>query len=80
MRVRVQPVGAGSRPHDVVVELNTSLGPQRMVIDNRAVESGSIAVGYPLRRDDAFVLVALPRATDCGSFRVWVPVREVIAS
>ena len=80
MRVRVRPVGAGSRPHDVVVELNTAMGPQRMVIEDKAVETGSLTVGYPLRRDDGFVLVALPRETDGGSFRVWIPTADVLSS
>ena len=80
MRVRVRPVGAGSRPHDVVVELNTTAGPQRIVIEDRAVETGSLTVGYPLRRDDGFVLVALPRETDSGSFRVWIPSADVLSN
>ena len=78
MRVRVRSVGAGSRPQDVVVELTTAIGPQRMVIDNRSLEAGSLSIGYPLRRDDGFVLVALPRETDCGSHRVWVPAGDVV--
>ena len=78
MRVRVRPVGAGSRPQDVVVELTTAIGPQRMVIDGRTIESGSLSVGYPLRRDDGFVLVALPRQTANGSLRVWVPAGDVV--
>jgi hypothetical protein len=80
MRVRVRPVGAGSRPNDVVVELNTNEGPQRIVIDDKALERGSLSVGYPLRRGDGFVLVALPRQTDIGSFRVWIPAADVLAS
>ena len=80
MRVRVQSVGAGRRPHDVVIELNTATGPQRMIVDNRTVEAGSLAVGYPLRRDDGFVLVALPRETTSGSFRVWVPAQDILPS
>lgn len=78
MRVRVRPIGAGSRPHDVVVELNTAMGPQRITMDDKSVETGSMAVGYPLRRDDGFVLVALPRETDSGSFRVWIPSTDVL--
>lgn len=80
MRVRVRPVGAGSRPQDVVVELNTAKGPQRIVIDDKAVETGSLTVGYPLRRDDGLVLIALPRETDNGSFRVWIPSAEVLSN
>ena len=78
MRVKVRAVGTGSRPNDVVVEFTTAVGPQRMVVDHLAVESGSLSVGYPLRRDDGFVLVALPRVTVSGSFRAWVPAGDVV--
>ena len=80
MRVRVRPVGAGSRPQDVVIELNTAKGPQRIVIEDKAVETGSLTVGYPLKREEGFVLVALPRETDSGSFRVWVPTADVLSN
>jgi len=78
MRVKVRPVCAGNRPNDVVVEFNTAVGPQRMLTDRNSVETGSLSVGYPLQRDDGFVLVALPRQTDTGSFRVWVPAGDVV--
>ena len=78
MRVKVRAVGTGSRPNDVVVEFTTAVGPQRIVTDRNSVESGSLSVGYPLRRDDGFVLVALPRVTISGSFRAWVPAGDVV--
>jgi len=78
MRVKVRPVCAGSRPNDVVVEFTTAVGPQRMLTDRNSVETGSLSVGYPLQRDDGFVLVALPRQTDNGSFRAWVPAADVV--
>jgi hypothetical protein len=78
MRVKVRAVGTGSRPNDVVVEVTTVVGPQRMVTDRNSVETGSLSVGYPLQRDDGFVLVALPRQTDNGSYRVWVPAGDVV--
>jgi hypothetical protein len=78
MRVKVRAVSTGSRPNDVVVEFTTAVGPQRMVTDHKSVESGSLSVGYPLQRDDGFVLVALPRQTNTGSFRVWVPAGDVV--
>jgi len=31
-------------------------------------------------RDDGFVLVALPRETDSGSFRVWIPSADVLSN
>ncbi len=61
MRVRVHQVGSGINPHNIVIELNTANGPQRLVVDDREVEGNSMSVGYPLRRDDLFVYVALPK-------------------
>jgi len=49
-----------------------------MLTDRNSVETGSLSVGYPLQRDDGFVLVALPRQTDNGSFRAWVPAADVV--
>ena len=79
MRIKVQPVGSGVGPHDVVIELNTANGPQRLVVDDSEVKGNSLSVGYPLRRDDLFVYVALPKVTSAGSFRVWVPAHDVVA-
>jgi len=78
MRVKVQQIGSGVRPHDIVVELNTVNGPQRLVVDDSAVEGNSLSVGYPLRRDDLFAYVALPKATISGSFRVWVREQDLV--
>ena len=78
MRVKVQQIGSGVRPHDIVVELNTANGPQRLVVDDSAVEGNSLSVGYPLRRDDLFAYVALPKATTSGSFRVWVREQDLV--
>ena len=80
MRVRVQTIGAGNYPHGVVVELITVTGPQRLVVEDSEVKTGSLSVGYPLSRDNELVLVALPRETDCGSFRVWVRTDDVLSS
>jgi len=79
MRIKVQSVGSGVRPHDVVIELNTTNGPQRLVVEDSEVEGNSLSVGYPLRRDDLFVYVALPKVTSNSSFRVWVPAQDVVA-
>jgi hypothetical protein len=78
MRIKVQPVGSGVRPQDVVIELNTANGPQRLVVEDSDVEGNSLSVGYPLRRDDLFVYVALPKVTIAGSFRVWVPAQDIL--
>jgi hypothetical protein len=37
-----------------------------------------VDIGYPLRRDNELVFVALPRQTLMGSFRVWVRAEDVL--
>jgi len=79
MRLKVKHIGEGLHPSEVVVEVNTLSGPQRMFVDRRAVDDKdwSLAVGAPLRRDDTSLLVELPRETMSGSWRVWVPENTV---
>jgi hypothetical protein len=78
MRIKVQHVGCGPRPHDIVIELNTASGPQRLVVNDSTIEDSSLAIGYPLRRDDRFVFVALPGITTKGSYRVWIPAQDIV--
>ena len=78
MRVRVQTIGQGEHPHGVIVELMTVTGPHRLVVDDNQIEKDTVGIGYPLRRDNELVWVALPRPTLSGSFRVWVRAEDVI--
>ena len=78
MRVRVQRVGQGDTPHGVIVELITVTGPHRLVVDDTQVERDSVPIGYPLRRDNELVWVALPRPTLTGSFRVWIRAEDLL--
>ena len=78
MRVRVQKVGLGDTPNGVIVELMTVTGPHRLVIDDRQVERDSVPIGYPLRRDNELVWIALPRPTLNSSYRVWVRAEDVL--
>lgn len=73
MRVKVREIGQGLHPSEVVVEVKTSLGPQNLVIDRRALDASSLSVGAPLRLSDNMYLVELPRETMNGAWRVWVP-------
>ena len=77
MRVRVQRIGQGD-PNGAVVEVITATGPHRLVVDDNEVERDSVAIGYPLRRDNELVFVALPRQTLSGSFRVWVRAEDIL--
>jgi hypothetical protein len=77
MRVRVQKVGHSDRPRGVVVEVITAMGPLQLVVGDDEVQKDTVEVGYPLRRDNDLVFVALPRPTLTGSFRVWVRAEDV---
>ena len=78
MRVKVQRIGQGERANDVVVELITACGPARLLLDGRDIEKDSVSIGYPLRRDNELVFIALPRPTESGSYRVWVRAEDLL--
>jgi hypothetical protein len=79
MRVRVREVGRGLHPSEVVVQIETVEGPERLVVDRRSIhEDSSIDVGYPVGRNKDYYLIELPRETIHGSWRVWIT-KEVIA-
>jgi hypothetical protein len=61
-----------------MVELITVTGPHRLLVDDKQVERDSVSIGYPLRRDNELVWVALPRPTLDGSFRVWVRAEDLL--
>jgi hypothetical protein len=72
-RVKVRTVGAGQHPSEAVVAVTTAEGEQEeLIIDKRAIEGGSLRVGYPLKSRDEQFLIELPRETMRGSWRVWV--------
>jgi hypothetical protein len=73
MRVKVDEVGKGLHSSEVVVQIQTAEGePQRLVVDRRSIVNGTIEIGYPVRRDNGYYLIELPRETIGGSWRVWV--------
>jgi len=72
MRIKVRNVGAGLHPNEVIVEVNTVGGTERLVVDRRSIRSNSLSVGAPLREEKDRRLVELPRETMKGLWRVWV--------
>ena len=72
MRVKVETIGEGLHPNEAVVRVQTVSGPENLVVDKRAIQSGSIAIGMPLQRNENSVLVELPREAMSGRWRVWV--------
>jgi len=78
MRVRVQRIGQDDHRTGIVVEVMTATGPHRLVVDHKQVADNSVPIGFPLRRDNELVWIALPRPTLSGSFRVWVRAEDVL--
>ena len=79
MRIKVRKIGEGLHHSEVVVEVKTVGGMERLVVANRALRDNSILVGAPLaqrKRDQ--VLVELPRETMSGASRVWVKSNNLI--
>ncbi|WP_213737485.1 hypothetical protein [Bradyrhizobium sp. dw_411] len=78
MRLKIEIVGNGLHPNEAVVGIKTNEGPQRLVISRRSIDDGFIAVGWPLGHQDKTTLVELPRETQTGAWRVWVPDDQLI--
>lgn len=79
MRVKIEQVGSGIHPSEVVVAIQTADGPERVVVDRRSIERNSLEVGYPIDKRDQRLLVELPRETTTGTWRVWVDADKLIA-
>jgi hypothetical protein len=78
MRLIVEEVGKGLHPSEAVVSIKTAEGAQRLVVSSRSIQNGSISIGWPLGEKEGAVLVELPRETQSGAWRVWVPKDQVI--
>lgn len=79
MRMRVQEVGPGLHPSEVVVEVQTTHGAERLVIDRAAITNDSLFVGWrSLAQKSGEVLVELPNETMSGTSRIWVRSDDII--
>ena len=79
MRMRVQEVGPGLHPSEVVVEVQTTEGTERLVIDRTAITDGSLFIGWrSLAQRNGEVLVELPNETMSGTSRIWVRRDDII--
>ena len=72
MRVKVQDVGSALHPNERVVEVSTTSGKERLVVDKRSIASNSVSIGSPISKSNDLWLIELPRETTSGSWRVWV--------
>ncbi|VIO69281.1 hypothetical protein CI1B_25980 [Bradyrhizobium ivorense] len=75
MRLKVEKIGQGLHPTEVVVGVKTTSGVQQLYIDNDVLaQDSTVSVGWPVAQDKsgATLLVELPGETANGSWRVWV--------
>jgi hypothetical protein len=80
MRLTVEQIGKGIHPSEMVVSIRTADGvQQRLVVSARSVQNNTIPIGWPLgERADGSILVELPRETQNGAWRIWVPRDQII--
>jgi hypothetical protein len=79
MRVNVREIGPGLHPSEAVVEIKTVGGAERLVVDRKSIQNGTIFAGWrPLAEKRGQWLIELPRETMSGTWRVWVKHNEVI--
>lgn len=72
MRLKVETLGEGLHPSEVVVGIHTRSGQEEMVVNPTSVKDDKVKIGWPVGKDGEFLLVELPRTTARGASRVWV--------
>jgi hypothetical protein len=72
MRVKIEEVGKGLHPSEVLVKIETLHGPRELVLDKRSISGNTIEVGAPIAEQGTYRLIELPAETTGGAWRVWV--------
>ena len=78
MRLKIKEVGKALHPSEVVVEIQTSHGDERLVVDRSSIHENSLFVGWPIAKKKGQFLVELPRETMSGTWRVWVKQSQIL--
>ena len=78
MRLKIRTAGDALHPSETVVEVKTTSGSERLVVDRRAVAANSIYIGAPITRRGDKMMVEIPRETMTGVWRVWVDRRSLL--
>ena len=79
MRLRVDRLGEGPGPGEVVVGVTTVTGAtEQVVVHVMGMVGDTIDVGYPLASSKEQRLVELPRESASGKWRLWVPQTAVV--
>jgi hypothetical protein len=72
MRIKIAGQEEGSIPSETMVTIATAAGPEMVTVHGSQVHGGSVEAGYIGRREDQ-ILIELPRETESGRWRIWVP-------
>lgn len=72
MRLKIEELGPGLHPSEIVVSIPTAHGPLELVVNRQAIRNSAIEVGYPVAALGDRYLVELPAETNDGASRVWV--------
>ena len=74
MRLRVDQLGEGPGPGEVVVGVTTMAGDtEQVIVHVTGMVDDTIDVGYPIASDEEESLIELPRESMSGKWRLWVP-------
>lgn len=80
MRVRVDQIGPGQHPNEVIVSVPTREGDEKIAVHKRSLEEdSSLDIGYPISEEKKWYLVELPVETMSGLWRVWVAMDRVMS-
>jgi hypothetical protein len=73
MRVKVEEVGLGLHPNQVLVEIQTVNGPETVALNRHSLmRNNAIEVGHPISKHGQYRLIELPAETSSGAWRVWI--------
>ena len=78
MQLKIDSQRDALHPSEVVVEVGTSVGKESLVVARQSLNKNLLEVGQPLDKRDQNVLVELPRETNSGAWRIWVPVTNLV--
>lgn len=78
MFVAARDICAGFGPGEIRATVDTVDGHEHVTLGKGSIFGGHISIGWPVGRRDGSLLVELPRETDRGAWRVWVPEAAVV--
>ena len=79
MRHKVENLGEGLHPSEIIVSVPTRTGPEELTLDPRSLRDNTLTIGWPVGADGGYRLVELPRPTSRGQKRVWVKQDDLVA-